>query len=46
MSLNFVRKYVVDNVLALVKIMYWHRTCDKPLPEPLVHNRQKDFYAI
>ena len=34
-SLNFVPKGQIDNTLALVQIMAWHRPGDKPLSEPM-----------
>ena len=35
-SLEFVSKDPNDNIPALVQIMVWHRTGDKPLSEPMV----------
>ena len=35
-SLEFVSKDPNDNIPALVQIMAWHRTGDKPLSEPMV----------
>ena len=35
-SLKFVPKSPIDNKPALVQVMAWHRTGDKPLPEPLI----------
>ena len=35
-SLNFVPKGRIDNILALVPIMAWRRRGDKPLSEPMV----------
>ena len=32
-SLKFVLKWPIDNKPALVQVMAWHRTGDKPLPE-------------
>ena len=34
--LKFVPKGQIDNILALVQIMAWHRTGDKPLSEPMM----------
>ena len=33
-SLKFIPKSPIDNKLALVRLMAWRRTGDKPLPEP------------
>ena len=35
-SLKFVPKGSVDNKSALVQVMAWRRTGDKPLPEPVL----------
>ena len=35
-SLKFVPKGPIDNKSALVQVMAWHRTGDKPLPEPML----------
>ena len=35
-SLKFVPMSPIDNKPALVQIMAWHRTGDKPLPEPMM----------
>ena len=35
-SLKFVRRSPIDNKPALVQVMTWHRTGDKPLPEPML----------
>ena len=35
-SLKFVRNGPFDNKLALVQVMAWRRTGDKPLPEPML----------
>ena len=35
-SLKFVSKSPIDNISALVPVMAWHRTGDKPLPEPML----------
>ena len=35
-SLKFVGKVLVDNILALVQIMAWRRPGDKPLSEPMI----------
>ena len=35
-SLNFVPKGPIDNKWALVQVMVWHLTGDKPLLEPML----------
>ena len=35
-SLKFVPKSPIDNKPALVEIMAWHQTGDKPLPAPMM----------
>ena len=35
-SLKFVPKGLIDNKTALVQVMAWHRTGNKPLPEPML----------
>ena len=35
-SLKFVAKGSINNILALVQIMAWHRSGDKPLSEPMM----------
>ena len=35
-SLKFVPKGPIDNKSALVRVMAWRRTGDKPLPEPML----------
>ena len=35
-SLKFVPKVPIDNKPALVPVMAWRRTGDKPLPEPML----------
>ena len=35
-SLKFVRKGSIDNKPALVPVMAWRRTGDKPSPEPML----------
>ena len=35
-SLKFVPKGPIDNKRALVQVMAWRRTGDKPLPEPML----------
>ena len=35
-SLKYVRKGPIDNNPALVQIMAWRRSCDKPLSEPMM----------
>ena len=42
-SLTFVPKGQVDNTLALVQIMAWRRTGNKPLSEPIM-TRFDDAY--
>ena len=37
-SLKYVRKYPIDNNPALVQIMAWRRSGDKPLSEPMMVN--------
>ena len=32
-SLKFVSRSPIDNTPALVQVMAWRQTCDKPLPE-------------
>ena len=34
-SLKFVPRSPIDNKPALVQVMAWHLTGDKPLPEPM-----------
>ena len=34
-SLKLVPRSSIDNKPALVQVMAWHRTGDKPLPEPM-----------
>ena len=34
--LKFVPKGPIDNEVALVQVMAWCRTIDKPLPEPML----------
>ena len=34
--LKFVPKGPIDNEVALVQVMAWCRTTDKPLPEPML----------
>ena len=36
MSLKFVPRSPIDNNAALVQVMAWHRTGNKPLPEPMM----------
>ena len=36
-SLKFVPNGATDNKSALVQVMAWHRTGDKPLPEPMMN---------
>ena len=40
----FVPKGPIDNKSALVRVMAWRRTGDKPLPESML-NRFTDIYA-
>ena len=35
-SLKFVPRSLIDNKSALVQVMAWRRTGDKPLPEPML----------
>ena len=35
-SLEFVSKEPINTILALVQIMAWHRSGDKPLSEPMI----------
>ena len=35
-SLKFVPRIPIDNTPPLVQVMAWHRTGDKPLPEPIM----------
>ena len=35
-SLKFVSKRPIDNKSALVQVMAWRRTGEKPLPEPML----------
>ena len=35
-SLKFVPKSPIDNKTALVQVMAWRQTGDKPLPEPML----------
>ena len=37
-SLKFVPKGLIKNILALVQIMAWRRPVDKPLSEPMMVN--------
>ena len=37
-SLKFVPKGLINNILALVQIMAWRRPGDKPLSEPMIVN--------
>ena len=39
-SLKFVPNGTINNILALVQIMTWHRPGDKPLSEPMMVNLQ------
>ena len=36
LSLKFVPRSPIDNIPASVQLMAWHRTGDKPLPEPMM----------
>ena len=42
-SLKFVSKGPINNKTVLVQVMAWHRTGDKPLPEPMM-TRVTDAY--
>ena len=35
-ALKFVPKGTIDHMSALVQVMAWHLTGDKPLPEPML----------
>ena len=35
-SLKFVPKVLIDNMSALIQVMAWRRTGDKPLPEAMM----------
>ena len=35
-SLKFLPRSLIDNVPALVQVMAWRRTGDKPLPKPML----------
>ena len=35
-SLKFLPRSLIDNKPALVQVMAWHQTGDKPLPEPML----------
>ena len=35
-SLKFVPKGTIDNKLALIQVMAWRQTGDKPFPEPML----------
>ena len=35
-SLKFIPRGPIDNRAALVQVIAWHRTGDKPLPEPMM----------
>ena len=35
-SLKFLPRSLIDNKAALVQVMSWCRTGDKPLPEPMI----------
>ena len=35
-SLKYVPRSPIDNKPAFVQVMTWHRTGDKPLPEPII----------
>ena len=43
-SLEFVSRSPIDNKAALVLVMAWRRTGDKPLPEPMM-TQFTDIYA-
>ena len=36
MSLKFVPRSPINNKPAVVQVMAWHQTSDKPLPEPVL----------
>ena len=35
-SMKFVSRSLIDNMSALVQVMAWRQTGDKPLPEPML----------
>ena len=35
-SFKFVPRVLIDNKVALVQVMAWRRTGDRPLPEPML----------
>ena len=44
-SLQFVPKGPMNNIPALVQIMAWRRSCDKPLSEPMMASLQTPIYV-
>ena len=42
-SLKFVPRGPIDNRLALVQVMAWHRTGEKPIPEPTLTQFTKAY---
>ena len=42
-SFKFVPKGSIDNKSVLVQVMAWHRTGDKPLPEPMLTQFTDDY---
>ena len=44
-SLSFIPKSPIDNIPALVPVMAWRRTGDKPLPEPMIYSVHRCIYA-
>ena len=44
-SLKFVPKGPINNIAALVQIMAWHRSGDKPLSEPMVVRLPTHIYV-
>ena len=45
-SLKLVPKSPIDNKPALVQAMAWHRTGDKPLPEPMMTQFTDSYEAL
>ena len=45
LSLKFVPRGPIDKKSALVQVMAWRRTGDKPIPEPLL-NQFTDAYML
>ena len=45
-SLKFVPKGLIDNMLALVQVIAWHLTGDKPLSEPVMTQFTDAYVAL